>query len=507
MRQFLFGLALFISSACGLIVEIVAGRMLAPYVGMSLYTWTAIIAVVLAGLSVGHWVGGVLAAPHVNAKIGSRRVAWALGFSSISTLASLVIIITVSEYLLQSPLEPIPVIILLASALFFLPSFFVGIVPPILTKITIDESNHHGGRVIGRMYALGTLGSIAGTLSAGYFFISWIGSSGTIIMVAAVYAMLSLLFAITDQFRFLLVAIVGGGGALLATVGGDISAFDGPCDIESDYFCIRINSYGDAGANIGPSRIMVLDNLVHSINVKNNPGQLLTPYIHFVDEYTKHRLGNKSPAAFFIGGGGFTLSRAWANDYNNAKIIVAEIDPAVTMAAKNLLWFNADAPGINIIHQDGRLALQKSPPRPIYDVVFGDAFLGISIPPHLVSREFHDEIARRLKPDGFYAINVVDRGSNPRFMLSLAKTLKESFPVVEAWVDKTLIGTMGRTTYVLVSGNKGLEQSLLKNTRGEHRTWTKWESKNFEKRLLGRDLSILTDDFAPVDRLMAGGNL
>ena len=50
-RQFAFGLAVFFSSACGLVIEIVAGRLIAPYVGMSLYTWTAIIAVVLAGLS------------------------------------------------------------------------------------------------------------------------------------------------------------------------------------------------------------------------------------------------------------------------------------------------------------------------------------------------------------------------------------------------------------------------------------------------------------------------
>mgnify|MGYP006921057924 FL=1 len=48
-------------SGASLVVEIVAGRMLAPYVGMSLYTWTSVIAVVLAGFSAGHWVGGRLA--------------------------------------------------------------------------------------------------------------------------------------------------------------------------------------------------------------------------------------------------------------------------------------------------------------------------------------------------------------------------------------------------------------------------------------------------------------
>ncbi len=48
-------------AAASLVVEIVAGRMLAPYLGMSLYTWTSVIAVVLAGFSAGHWLGGRLA--------------------------------------------------------------------------------------------------------------------------------------------------------------------------------------------------------------------------------------------------------------------------------------------------------------------------------------------------------------------------------------------------------------------------------------------------------------
>ena len=50
-----------LSAACGLVIEIVAGRMIAPYLGMSLYTWTAIIAVVLAGFSAGHCIGGWIA--------------------------------------------------------------------------------------------------------------------------------------------------------------------------------------------------------------------------------------------------------------------------------------------------------------------------------------------------------------------------------------------------------------------------------------------------------------
>src|SRR6059036_914708 len=48
----------FSASAATLVLELVAGRMLAPYIGVSLYTWTAIIGVVLAGVSIGNWLGG-----------------------------------------------------------------------------------------------------------------------------------------------------------------------------------------------------------------------------------------------------------------------------------------------------------------------------------------------------------------------------------------------------------------------------------------------------------------
>ena len=51
----------FVGSGCLLILEIVAGRLLAPTLGVSLYTWTSVIGVVLAGVSLGNYIGGRLA--------------------------------------------------------------------------------------------------------------------------------------------------------------------------------------------------------------------------------------------------------------------------------------------------------------------------------------------------------------------------------------------------------------------------------------------------------------
>jgi len=54
-------LIVFLSSACIMIIELVAGRIIAPYVGVSLYTWTSVIGVVLAGISLGNFLGGEIA--------------------------------------------------------------------------------------------------------------------------------------------------------------------------------------------------------------------------------------------------------------------------------------------------------------------------------------------------------------------------------------------------------------------------------------------------------------
>jgi len=505
LRQIAYASTLFLSSACGLIIEIVAGRLIAPYVGMSLYTWTAIIAVVLAGLSAGHWIGGRLAAPHVDAMKGGRRVAIAFGLAAISSLASLVLLRIVATPLLDLSFSPISSIVLLTLILFFLPSLFVGIVSPILTKLAIDANPLQHGAIIGRMYALGTLGSIVGTLSAGYFFISWIGSTGTVIAVAAIYALLGLSFSFSDSLRALFLVSLVAGGISLGWLGERTHAYTSPCNVESDYFCIRTANYADQSGR--PSALMVIDHLVHSINDRDDPTLLYSPYIHGVDELLKRRFMKKpkdfTPRAFFIGGGGYSLPRAWANDYKTSDLVVAEIDPKVTRVAQDNLWLNTNTPEIRIHHRDARSLLQSLPVDKPFDLIFGDAFHDISIPPHLVTREFHKEIAKRLVADGVYAINVVDAGANPLFLFSLIKTLKKDFPSVEAWVESNEIGNPGRVTFIVIASAHATPTELLISQRGPTRTWQRWPNGDLSRRIKDTSTPILSDDYAPVDRLMS----
>jgi len=511
-RQIFFAIALFLSSAGGLVIEIVAGRLIAPYVGMSLYTWTAIIAVVLAGLSAGHWIGGRLAGRGVDEKTGAARLAVALALASASALASLVLLRVLSGPLLTSGMGPIPVVVLLTTALFLLPSLFVGIVAPILTKLAIDTAPDDPGPVLGRMYALGTLGSIAGTLGAGYLFISWIGSIGTVLCVAAIYAVLALGCLVIGRARgpaatgLVVAAVMAGLGA----GGASVKAFTSPCTTESDYFCIRIDEVSQVTGR--PSALMALDHLVHSINDRDDPAILYSPYIHFVDEYAEMRFQGRDRTApfraFFIGGGGYSLPRTWAAARPNAELMVAEVDPAVTQAAADGLWLDPSAKALDIHHRDARALLQDLPREPRFDVVFGDAFRDIAIPSHLITQEFNAEIAARLKPDGFYVVNVVDLGGDPLFLTAYVRTLLEDFPEVEVWAEAEelqagLAGGGQRVTYIVVASKRAFASpARLVSLRGLEREWARWPITAL-KTAFGPATPILTDDFAPVDRLMS----
>lgn len=477
-------------------LEIVAGRLLAPYVGMSLYSWTAIIAAVLAGLSAGHWLGGRLAGPAIDAGRAARRVGIALILAAFATLAVLPLLRFLAARLIES-VDPLPAILVLAGSLFVAPSLLVGIVSPILTRLAIDAQPGDPGRVLGRMYALGALGSIAGTLAAGFLFISWLGTTRTVLAVAGVYALLGLAF-LSEARRLAL-----GAALVLIGAGGWIAADEAKrpaCAVESDYYCLRAE---DVSRLMGrPATALVIDHLAHSINDRFDPTRLHSPYLGLTDELWRRIGGGRAPAAFFVGGGALTLPRAWAARWPEARLLVAEIDPAVTRFAEERLWFTP-SPAITLRHDDARRVLARLPPAPQFDVVLGDAFHDIAVPAHLVTEEFAAEVARRLKPSGFYAVNVIESAEAPVFLLAFAKTLARAFASVEIWLDEESARRGGRVTFLVLAAAAPSPADRVTSTAPPERAWRRWPQGELAPRLADPRVPVLTDDLAPVDRLMA----
>jgi MFS family permease len=334
-------------SAASLIVEIVAGRMLAPHVGMSLYTWTAVIAVVLAGFSVGHWWGGRLAG-----KDAPSALAWtggALLAAGATTAGAVFVLPAVAGPVLGAVTNPVWAITALTALVFFLPSFFAGVPAPVLAQIAVT-TQERSGPALGAMFASGAVGAIAGTLLAGFVFISWLGSILTLVVVTLVYVASGLLCFWLARSRGFLLAVVTGV-ATTALAGFALSA-PPQCQVESRYFCLRVEVLSPDPVN--PVRLMVIDHLAHGIGAAQMPEVQFTEHTAMLDALARLRAPRPDFTSFHIGGGTYSVPRAFATRGTGA-ITVAEIDPAVTRMAVESFWF--DATTATVLHEDARRAL------------------------------------------------------------------------------------------------------------------------------------------------------
>ena len=494
--------ALFVASAGGLVIEITAGRLLAPYVGMTLYSWTAVIAVILAGLSAGHWIGGFMA----DRSIDRQRVGLGFAFfgASVTSLASLAILNALAEPLLASGGHAFVTLGVLTGAAFFLPAFFAGVAGPVLTRLAIAGAPERAGRILGQMFAVGALGAIAGTIVGGFLAIDWIGSRNTMIAVALFFLLCGLFFmfplrATSRAERTGLSGLLVVAAAITAW-GLASGAFLTACDRESAYHCVRVV---DARTETGqPSRLMVLDHLGHGINLRDDTAPLWSSYVALSDRLVAARFDLERPLrAFFIGGGAYTLPRYWLARRPELDLVVAEIDPTVTAVAESHFWLTPDS-RLTILHDDARVALAGSWEEP-FDVIIGDAFRDITIPPHLVTREFAREARGHLTPSGLYLLTVVDGAGRSPLLFSLVATLSQVFPVVEVWADAEQLRQGGRITYIIAAGAQATATGQLEASDGSERFWVRWPAEDLMARVTASSAPVLTDDHAPVARLLA----
>jgi spermidine synthase len=207
----------------------------------------------------------------------------------------------------------------------------------------------------------------------------------------------------------------------------------------------------------------------------------------------RQRFGGVPATSFFLGGGAYTLPRAWLA--RGGEVVVAEIDPLVTAVAERHLWLDR-GPGLEVSHADARVALASTPPNARFAVVFGDAFQDVTVPPHLVTREFAALVRTRLVPDGLYVVNVIDRPERPAFVAALARTLATVFPEVTIWRERRETAPGHRANHLLVAGDAPLETSMVQGGPPFERI--------FEVVEVDVDAPLLTDDYSPVERLLGG---
>jgi spermidine synthase len=495
----LYAVAVFMSSALLLVLEIVAARLIAPYVGVSLYTWSAVIGIVLAGLSVGNAIGGAWADRQATAGAAGAVLAAA----GLSALVIPWLLLLTAKGLQQYQLSILSTSLLLVLALFLVPAILIGIVTPILTTLALSHSRRTG-HIVGMMHALAATGSIIGTFAAAWWLIPALGSRNVVLTSGLLLLLsgLALAWPISGRRHVLLT-----GAALIAAIGLGLGtllnpALASPCERESSYFCIRTVDEG-IHPQLGQARSLILDHLLHGTNVENDGTYLSAPYVQLMQELMcRHHHDKASLSAFFIGGGAYTQPRALWLASMPVSITVAELDPVVTQVAREELFLDDDE--MRVIHGDARAILHSLPEGERFDIIVGDAFHDVSVPYHLVTREFAQLLRRRLNDDGIYVLNLVDAYPDGRLAQALVKTLSTVFEHVDIWLHEIPQGA-ARVTYVLSASNHPTE--LAGNSDRLHavtrpsRSWTRVTGR-ISKPGAG-EIPVLTDDNAPVEQLIS----
>ncbi len=493
----------FIASFCILVIEIVAGRILAPFVGVSLYTWTSIIGVVLAGISIGAFLGGKLADRHPRRK----TLGWLLLVSGLATLSIPPVTNAVAAQ--QFPLSLMLRILTVTTITFFIPSCILGMISPVVVRLAVRNMEKMGN-VVGKIYAVSTLGSITGTFAAGFFLISWMGTRNIILLMGAILIVTSLLWGSLFRRKIsALVLLVFPSLLVWATYDEAFApqlASNTYHYAETDYYTIKING---STSSDGKTRLeaLVLDNLTHSFVNLADPQYIEYRYEKiYADVFAWRFRRDDSFKTLTIGGGGYTFPRYLEYTYPLATVDVVEIDPEITKIVHYFLGLPLDT-RIRSYNMDGRWFVMNC--TETYDVIFVDAYNDLSIPYHLTTREFAQQLKNILSADGFLLTNIIDDYRKGSFLPSYVRTLRDVFGddnvnIVSVSPDFEKIGI---STFIVLAHRGTLAigdfESFVRQKRDCLLTSAVVPEEEVKEFVLSRRAVLLTDDYVPVDNLIA----
>lgn len=422
LKKFSLQIIVFITGGCVLILEVLAARILSPYFGNTIFTFSSVISVVLAALSVGYYLGGKIADRH-------PKEAWFYNIIFLGGI-SVFFIFGIKQFLLPSFGYSFSLVwgpLVSALILFFLPSFLLGILSPFAIKLAHGRFPHKGpGSISGEIFFWSTLGSIAGSISAGFYLIPSFGINAILLGTGILLSLVGLLARGAHGTRkkffakiiFLLVliffllftlALLKKNKNILYSRDGvyeKITVFDEEYKGKKTRFFIQDRS--SSGAMFLDSRELVFD---------------------YTKYYELYKIFTPQPSrALVIGGGAYSIPKALLEDLPSAEIDVVEIEPGLLELGKKYFQVEEN-PRLKNFTADGRKFLEDSQKN--YDLIFSDVYYSLfSIPTHFTTREFFKLAKKRLSPNGIFIANVIGSLTRepPSFLFSEMRTFQAVFP-------------------------------------------------------------------------------
>jgi spermidine synthase len=483
----------FVAAAAVLVLETLALRLIAPYVGVTLQTNTAVIGAALLAIAAGAWSGG-RAADRVADPL--RLIGPMLLAGAALTLLTLPAV----RYVGQATRDTgdASATLLLAMAAVILPAGLLSAVAPVVAKLQLRDL-HETGTIVGKLSGIGTLGGIVATFATGFVLVAAFATSTILIATAVAVAVVGALVLGYERQR---TGSWGGGdgrvpgaaAALLPVALLLVVVAPNPCQKETEYHCARVVADPDRPGG----RTLELDTLRHSYVDLTDPEYLEFDYTKAIASVADAIRPAGAPVqALHIGGGGFTMPRYLAATRAGTRSTVLEIDGGVVALGRQELGVGA-IPGLAVRVGDARTGLQEQP-RGRFDLVVGDAFGGLAVPWHLTTREVAEQVRDVLTGGGVYAVNVIDYPPD-RFARAEAATLRSVFGHVVLLGAPVTVAGEGGGNHVLVASRRPLPLADIQARLAERNPWVV-AGEQATAAFAGR-APVLTDAHAPVDQLI-----
>jgi SAM-dependent methyltransferase len=415
-----------VNGAAVMIIEILGAKMLSPYFGTSHFVWTAQIAVTLLALASGYYAGGRIA----DRSTGARPLYLATAGAAFSLVVTTAACPAVAGGLLALEFS-LPAGTIVAALVLFLPALtLLAMTGPIVVRLFSTSVDGVGSQV-GRISAVSTFGSLAGTLAIGYVLIPLFFNSTIMYLTAAALAAVALAYFVLWGRKAL--AITGSALVLASAAGA------GSAQLGSERFAGTGGKFHEVFArNSNFGVLQVMENRAGTVRYFLNdrypqgnydPIQrigIMFPINFYYGLMQVYRDLPASRVLFIglgVGAGPMSFARqGWTVD-------VVEINGA--MAGVSEQWLGVDAGAVNLHIGDGRQFLRTV--KGHYDVIVLDAFLGDATPDHLLTVEAFRELRAALTPGGLLLMNANSRHFGKDFFTTaLYQTLQAAFPNVQA---------------------------------------------------------------------------
>ena len=417
MKALRFYIVVSVTGAVIMALEILSSRILAPEFGNSVFVWGSIISVFLAALSLGYYLGGRLADRNPEITALARLISLAALFQAGLIVGSGQLTRAIGSMTHGSPAGT-----LLATAILFgPPSVLLATVSPFVVRLAARDLREVGNTA-GRLYAVSTAGSLVGTLVCTFVMIPHLEVRqilGLLLLATSLVAVLGLAGALRQQ-RFYALAT---GLLVVLAVWSMTSSQALPSGVVhfevSPYQTLRVTELSN-------QRFLYGDRTLYSA-VSLEDRQTSLPYQRYAAGALLLNPDVDSLLSIGMGSGGIGSYLRTARP--QLEIDFVEIDPAVARIARRFFFFEDD-PKTRVHIEDARQFLRRSDRK--WDYIYTDAYIGMSIPFHLTTVEFLDEVKRHLNPGGVFGLNLA-AGLEQPFPQAILYTLTDRFETVFAF--------------------------------------------------------------------------